>query len=554
MSVTKNPAIAALDPASLCHSIYIELYNQFFNAQDKKDVEHPYGIEEGDDTSIRLHNTAYGFAYAIAGAVEGGGSGNQGGILLDYLQKAGGDMSGMLRANYGFEAGIGNHRVVELFSEDGEQGARIHGTLDLFGEGITLAGRPFLSFIYETGTVFLDSRTIDFGTSSIVSSGELIFGSRDEGVLVTSENMLISGKPVYHAGNANLSSVDWTMRDAFVAGDIQVEGSAVLSGYLKALNGAEIGANGKALMRWMDDEMFATGFLSFAPDYGIKINDCLVLGRAGTSDIVIGGIGGDLLLGSGSTNKIKLISGIMDTDADYMLLSPYGAAYFPDSLTVRHNYGEVVLSSYRMDSDDEGIVVHKRLRFGDSRGAYLHTAANGLALHSFFDYTDPDNAVTHKIELNTVIRYGISTSLFSPQDRTVGSLLIETGADTVLFDKPVETKSYFSVNGTLTRLAGGALYLGNDIYLLGVSDGIKHYGNAYMLGDISSEYFSSGFAGSGWAIAKNKSTGNVVATVDELTVRKRMRVYELEVQKTSVTNGSLWISHSCSGDTVERVY
>ena len=35
-----------------------------------------------------------------------------------------------------------------------------------------------------------------------------------------------------------------------------------------------------------------------------------------------------------------------------------------------------------------------------------------------------------------------------------------------------------------------------------------------------------------------------------LTVRKKMRVYELEVQKISVTNGSLWVSDSCSGDEV----
>ena len=37
---------------------------------------------------------------------------------------------------------------------------------------------------------------------------------------------------------------------------------------------------------------------------------------------------------------------------------------------------------------------------------------------------------------------------------------------------------------------------------------------------------------------------------DSLTVRKKMRVYELEVQKNSVTNGSLWVSDSCSGDEV----
>lgn len=94
MSVEKDPAIGSLTPGSLCHSIYTELYNRFFNAQDRRDDEHPWGVEEGDETSIRLHNTAYGFAAAIAGAVGGDGS-SEGGILIEYLRRSGGDMSGL---------------------------------------------------------------------------------------------------------------------------------------------------------------------------------------------------------------------------------------------------------------------------------------------------------------------------------------------------------------------------------------------------------------------------------------------------------------------------
>lgn len=75
--------------------------------------EHPYGIEEGDETSLRLKNTAYGFASAIAGAVTGEGGSGSGGLLLDYLKKSGGDMTGKLSANYGFEAGIGNTRILK---------------------------------------------------------------------------------------------------------------------------------------------------------------------------------------------------------------------------------------------------------------------------------------------------------------------------------------------------------------------------------------------------------------------------------------------------------
>lgn len=104
MSVQLHPDIETLDKESLCYSIYAQLYHNFFNAQQKKDDEHPYGIEEGDETSLRLKNTAYGFASAIAGAVTGEGGSGSGGLLLDYLKKSGGDMTGKLSANYGFEA------------------------------------------------------------------------------------------------------------------------------------------------------------------------------------------------------------------------------------------------------------------------------------------------------------------------------------------------------------------------------------------------------------------------------------------------------------------
>ena len=41
MSVILNPEIEKLDKDSLCYSLYIQLYNSFFNAQDKKDEDHP---------------------------------------------------------------------------------------------------------------------------------------------------------------------------------------------------------------------------------------------------------------------------------------------------------------------------------------------------------------------------------------------------------------------------------------------------------------------------------------------------------------------------------
>lgn len=125
--------------------------------------------------------------------------------------------------------------------------------------------------------------------------------------------------------------------------------------------------------------------------------------------------------------------------------------------------------------------------------------------------------------------------------------------DFVCYDKPVEAKGHVGIDGSFTRMADGRLFFTNEIYLSSSTDGIKHYGNTYLLGNISSEYFSSGMAGSGWGILHNRTTGNVVATFDEVIIRKKMRAYELEVQKNAVTNGSLWVSDACQGDTVLKL-
>ena len=244
MSVQLHPDIEQLDKSSLCYSIYSQLYQNFFNSQDRKDEEHPFGIVEGDETSVRLKNTAYGFASAIAGSVDGTGSGESGGILLDYLKKSGGDMFGILRANYGFEAGIGNNRVLATYeerhiNEAGEivgtdYGVRISGQLHVGGSNFYLGDKRVLSYDNASGTASFDVPQLYFRVAKMQSDGEFIIGaSRENGILITPTLLQVGGKDVYHAGNANLGTVDWSMLNASVGGELKVTGNTILSGELR---------------------------------------------------------------------------------------------------------------------------------------------------------------------------------------------------------------------------------------------------------------------------------------------------------------------------------
>ena len=58
-----------------------------------------------------------------------------------------------------------------------------------------------------------------------------------------------------------------------------------------------------------------------------------------------------------------------------------------------------------------------------------------------------------------------------------------------------------------------------------------------MTGNLGSPTYASGFSGSGW---RTDVDGNM--TVDSLTVRKSMNVYELNINKIRSGNGSYWFS------------
>ena len=86
------------------------------------------------------------------------------------------------------------------------------------------------------------------------------------------------------------------------------------------------------------------------------------------------------------------------------------------------------------------------------------------------------------------------------------------------------------------------VFTGSAVHKIDASTGLTYNGQELMTdGDIVSPTFFSGFAGSGFKIDKEQN-GDYTATFDNLTIRKMMKVYELQISKISAINGGLLIS------------
>ena len=509
-----------------------------------------------DQRLISMKNAAYLFASSMFGNSSEGGSGNEssGGL---FVSLSGDYMVGKLSTLFGFAAGDNGTKILEVYqtleADVAERSniVKIDGELHLGSNGLYLAGHNVLS--YDSDTLFLAAPNIQFNgnvnCAESLSVGDITIDQN--GIYILSGDQSLE---FYNSGNANLRTVDWTMRDAMVAGDLTVENDTELNGKLLALYSCALGVHGRPTLT-IDEDFLVNVDANLNITGAIMIQDNQILYQKNPGIIALSAPNKILNFGDDNTTKIALQTDIYDDDGEYRLISKFGDAYFPNSFKAGHLLGNVLIETYKNDTEDAGVMVSRWLKFHDIFGPGFNSDGDNLQFKAPFRYVVTDGEESNQVtEYSTAtLQFKESTSLFAPLNRKSASLMVTTDADFYVFDKPIEGKNSIGIADSKTRLLDKQLFFGDSVYWQGLSDGVKYYGNAYMVNNIGSVEFSSGFAGSGWQIYQNLLTGNISATFDELTVRKKMRIYELEVQKQSVTNGSLWVSDACSGDLVEEV-
>lgn len=526
-------------------------------------------------SDILMKNAAYMMANSIISTVSGSGGGSGSGTAgAGFVSRHGDSMAGMLTALYGFQAGYQNNKIFDtVIDANDHKVAHVYGYL-IVDNDETITGQLNLSnsgiYFANNQSIYYADNKLQIASANINMTGAIsVVGSISLGdVLINNTGIFWGNNEFYHSGNCNNSTTDWSMRDGHVYRNLIVDGTVSLGGRLSAKYGFDLGENNTRLFYSVFDSTTSTSQilmatdLSIVSDYGIKFSDKYIIKVRGGADNIVSFSAPAMVLNLGdsdgvtATNHIALQTNIKNYGSDYNIITKFGDGNFPNSLSAGcGNSGPTVLQTYYASSSDSGVVFQKNIRLGAASGPAIHTNAQNNQVIFDAPYTHVVSGTSQTDVLPVSMRFLQTDSLF--RDLSLNwsaSLHLNTGGEFFVFDKPVEVSSISIISNTYkTRLLENVLFYGDGIYLEGLTDGIKHSGNAYFTGDLSSPVFTSGFAGRGWAIMRSGIAGNIAATFDELTIRKKMRVYELEVQKISVTNGSLWVSDACSGDLAEEI-
>ena len=530
--IVLNPDIDKMNPDSVEYKLYIGLYNYFFSVQEPKTPTFPHGIEKGDELDIRLKNTSFAMAEVIGDSIEFGASGGGEVDITELLNKTGDSMSGQLSALFGFRAGENGKISISTSIKDGVQIINIADVIDIPADGLYIGNKNIIKRDVDS-----NKTTIEDGDVSIISNNFTVEGTSNiSGVKIKDGEILsASGNEFYHSGNSNKEDVNWTSNNLYAYGDADVRGDIKVGGGAKIDGGAVISTSNKKILSVDGGGANLNGILSVSSKVSVGDRDVLRKSELGT--VVESSKDTILYIGSDNTKEIRILNDIKSWNGSHSIISKGGFGNFIGGISVSHNYGSELMKSYANDTDS-GIIFTKKIRFNDDKGVYLQPNGNGIGIGIGYG--------------EMYIHRDKSDSIYKPSGNESYSMYIGTNDDFISFINPIESKS-FTIKGKQTSLSDGLLDFGNNLMIEATQKGMVVHGYTQIINNISSPNFSSGYTGEGWAIRRNLVTGLSDMTVDEMTVRGRLSIYELDVQMTRVSNGSLWVSDGFKADIVEQI-
>lgn len=522
-NIVLNPDIENLEPDSLKEKMYTRMYTSFFTAQIQKSPSNPNGIVEGDLTSIALKNSAFSFADIISDSIDIGAAGVE--IDVSNLVKKSGDsMIGRLTANMGLSAGENGVKIISTFSDkDGNSGIDLDGILRLSGS-LLLNGKDVISRVSDTTTISDDS-------VSIVAK-KITIDSKDiniAGFILSDGNITFNDDDFYSSRNSNNIDSDWIARNMTVDSRLDVNNGLVVNGGMFLALGEDFDIGGGAIASDVDGTINFNSPVSFNDNIFLNKKEII---EVNGSNVAIGYEDGTLILGTEKTKEVRINKGLRNWNGTDEIVSRTGYGKF-NGFEAGHDFSESLIKT-----DKDGVIFTKNILIGDNKFVSLSSADKKLSIN------------TNGGRLS--IAYLDSDSAYKPQNRPSKTHYIESEGDFVSFNTPVEA-SEVNIKKSETKIEAGKVKISKNRYIEDSAGGMVVHGDTRFLDTISTQKYASGYGGNGWAIAQDALSGMTSMSIDEITVRRKMRIYELEIQKIKATNGALWVSDSMAADTVEKI-
>lgn len=525
--VILNPEIES-NKNEIVSSIYNKLYRQFFEAQIPKSPSFPHGIEVGDRLDISLKNSAFSFAKTMGEAIEIGASGVE--VDVSNLVKKDGDtMTGELSAIRGFKAGKNGQVILEVLTNDeGIHYVNIASILNISGDGLRFDGDKVIFRNSESKTTTISDKSVivDAENTTILNGATIGGITVDSGGVIKNKD----GQEFYSPKNSNKDDVDWHANNIYAKNNANVGGDVSISGKLTS-GDANIAGN----VSITKDSMSV-----LSP---VHIDSILYIGEhifaKKTEDgVSVGASNGNLIIGNDETKSIKLAKPIKTWDGKYSIITETGFGNFQGGFSASHNRSSPIIKTFYNSPEDKGVIIDNKISFLGSKDVSLHEADGGLMLDLDGDYVS--------------IKTDKSSSYYKPRNKDSKTTFIESSADFIAFGKPVEASS-FTIKNKSTQLKDRVLNLGDGAMIEGGKNKMTLHSNVIVKNNISSERFADGFSGYGWAIKQDSITGVTRITTDEITVRNKMNIYELNVRKIKSSNGAIWVSDSMVGGNVQQI-
>lgn len=514
-----------------------EIKQSIYDAMVAYTINQNQGADEASKQLLRDYCMAS--ATAIANVIPS----ESGGGIVDlnaYLKKSGGIdgiMTGLLTSNYGFYAGGNGSTGFKVYWDavneviKNEFNAQVHINTD------KVYAYTKSAFLFDTDIISINpdsqfTNGVFLGDMLVRAGGSFQVGATNTSGLFVNETIAeYQGHGIYHSGNSNISTVDWSMKDAIISGAMTVYGISTFNGSVSMLYGFQAGESGVKKVEAISSgfEVFGNIYLPSTGGIISRTNDAFVFSQNSFGDTLVNASSRNLILGSLNTLKVYLGSTLTSENGSRNLIDKFGLASF--------HWG------FSGGIDDTKTI--KAI----SRGPL--TTDKGTIIYNFLDISSDKTRIASNGSYDFIVTTnGLSMSI----GKNINSTQFTTSGIEYVFDKPMWSKTSIGVFGTKTKIAENTLFLGEDLfgtphYILNVSDGIKIFGHTYFEGNSGTARYASGFSGYGWRIDKDISA----ATFDEVVVRKRIRAYSMEIQKIDVVNGSLWVSSSCSGDIAEEI-